>query len=90
MAHSEAAVRAERMRAKLNTEFGAQTEFVGRQQVQELCPELDMSGGGRWPVLGASYHPQGAPPATTGWSGRSPKAQWNAAPTSTRTHRWRV
>ncbi len=60
MAHSEAAVRAERMRAKLNTEFGAETEFVEPRQVRELCPQLDIEGGGRWPVLGASYHPQGA------------------------------
>ncbi len=60
MAHSEATARAERMRAKLNTEFGAQTEFVGRGRIREICPQLDIDGGGRWPVLGASWHPAGA------------------------------
>ena len=60
MAHSQAGVRAERMRAKLNTEFGAVTEFVNRREIQEVCPELDIDGGGRWPVQGASYHPAGA------------------------------
>ena len=59
-AHSEAAARSERMRAKLNTEFGAETEWVEPGRVQELCPQLDIEGGGRWPVLGASYHPAGA------------------------------
>ncbi len=60
MAHSEAAVRNERMRAKLNTRFGAETEFVEPPQIRELCPQLDLEGSGRWPVLGASWHPQGA------------------------------
>ncbi len=60
MAHSEEAVRAERMRARLNTEFGARTEFVEPQGIRELCPEIDIEGGGRWPVLGASWHRQGA------------------------------
>ena len=60
MAHSPAAVRAEQMRAKLNTEFGARTDFVTPAEIEKLCPQLDMTGGGRWPVLGASYHEQGA------------------------------
>ena len=60
MAHTEATVRAERMRAKLNTEFGAETHFVEPHEIQKLCPQLDLMGGGRWPVLGASYHPAGA------------------------------
>lgn len=60
MAHSPATVRAEQMRAKLNTEFGAETHFVEPGEIRELCPQLDIDGGGRWPVQGASYHPAGA------------------------------
>ena len=60
LAHSPAAARAEKMRAKLNTEFGAETVYVEPDEILKLCLQLDMSGGGRWPVLGASYHPRGA------------------------------
>jgi sarcosine oxidase subunit beta len=60
MAHTEAGVRAERARAEVNTAFGAKTDFVTPQEVKEICPEIDISGGGLWPVLGASYHHEGA------------------------------
>lgn len=60
LAHSEAAVRAEVARAELNTAFGAKTEFVTPKQVKEIAPEIDLSGGGLWPVMGGSYHPEGA------------------------------
>ncbi|WP_420644631.1 FAD-dependent oxidoreductase [Candidatus Leptofilum sp.] len=60
MAHSETAVRAEKARAEINTAFGAKTEYVTPQQIKEICPELDISGGGVWPVMGGSYHPEGA------------------------------
>lgn len=56
IAHNEMGVRAERARAEVNTAFGAKTEFVEPAQIQEICPQLDMSGGGVWPILGASYH----------------------------------
>jgi len=60
VAHNEAGVRTERARAEVNTAFGAKTEYVTPQQIREICPELDMSGGGDWPVLGGSYHAEGA------------------------------
>src|SRR5262245_47440305 len=60
LAHTEVGVRAERARAEVNQAFGARTEFVTPQQIKEICPHLDMSGGGVWPVLGASYHLDGA------------------------------
>jgi sarcosine oxidase subunit beta len=60
LAHSEAGLRAEVARAEINTAFGAKTEFVTPQQVKEICPEIDLSGGGVWPVMGGSYHPEGA------------------------------
>lgn len=60
MAHTEAGVRAERARAAVNTAFGAKTEFVTPQQIKEICPQIDIDGAGVWPVLGASYHAEGA------------------------------
>jgi sarcosine oxidase subunit beta len=60
LAHSEAGVRAERARAEVNTAFGAKTVYVGPDEIKEISPEIDMTGGGVWPVLGGSYHPEGA------------------------------
>jgi len=60
MAHSEMGVRAEHARAEVNTAFGAKTEFVSPKEIQEICPQLDITGGGAWPILGASYHAEGA------------------------------
>jgi sarcosine oxidase subunit beta len=60
LAHSEAGVRQERARAEVNTAFGAQTEFVGPAAIHEICPHLDLAGGGDWPILGGSYHAAGA------------------------------
>jgi sarcosine oxidase, subunit beta len=59
-AHTEAGVRAERARAEVNTAFGAKTEFVSPRQIKELCPQVDLSGNGEWPILGGSYHAEGA------------------------------
>jgi sarcosine oxidase subunit beta len=60
LAHTESGMRAERARALMNQACGAETVMVTPSEAQELCPELDLSGGGRYPVLGASYHPGGA------------------------------
>ena len=60
MAHSEAAVRQERARADINTAFGAKTTFVTPKEIKEISPEVDITGGGVWPVMGASYHASGA------------------------------
>ncbi|MGH9600758.1 MAG: FAD-dependent oxidoreductase, partial [Terriglobales bacterium] len=57
---SEAGVRAERARAEVNTAFGARTEYVGPDEIERLCPHLDMTGGGIWPIRGGSYHYGGA------------------------------
>lgn len=60
LAHTEAGLRAERARAEVNTAFGAKTTFVDAKQVKEICPQVDINGGGVWPVLGGSYHAEGA------------------------------
>jgi sarcosine oxidase subunit beta len=60
LAHTELGLRAERARAAINTAYGSETVFVGPDEIRDICPQLDLNGGGRHPVLGASYHPHGA------------------------------
>ncbi len=60
IAHSEAGIRQERARAEINTACGAQTEYVDPQAIKEICPQIDITGDGVWPVYGASYHPAGS------------------------------
>jgi sarcosine oxidase subunit beta len=60
LAHTEMALRAERARAAINTAYGSETVFVGPAEIKDICPQLDLEGAGRHPVLGASYHPHAA------------------------------
>ena len=60
LAHSESSLRIQRERALLNRASGTETDFVGVDEIRKLCPLLDLSGGGRLPVLGASHHPPGS------------------------------
>ena len=60
LAHSEAGVEAERARAEVNTAFGATTDFVGPAEIKRICPQLDIGGGGEWPILGGTYYAEGA------------------------------
>ena len=60
MAHTETGMRAERARAMLNNACGAPTELITPADIKQLCPPIDLSGGGRYPVMGASHHVGGA------------------------------
>jgi sarcosine oxidase, subunit beta len=60
IAHTEMGLRAERARAELNRAYGSETVFVGPEEIKGICPQIDLSGAGRYPVMGASYHPRGA------------------------------
>jgi len=60
LAHSEAGVKAERSRALMNQAFGSDTIFVTPEEIKEICPQIDLTCGGTWPVMGASYHRSGA------------------------------
>ncbi len=60
LAHTENAMRAERARALLNTALGTNTVMITPEEAKQLCPQLDVSGGGRYPVRGGSYHVGGA------------------------------
>ena len=60
MAHTEMAMRTERARCLMNAAIGARTEMVTPAQIKGLVPQLDLTGGGRYPILGASYHVEAA------------------------------
>jgi len=60
LAHTEMGLRAERARARINTACGSETLFVEPDEIKRICPQLDLAGAGRYPILGASYHPHGA------------------------------
>lgn len=60
LAHSEAQLRSQRERALQNQHFGVNTVYLDAREVHDVCPQIDMTGGGKRPVLGAAYHPPGA------------------------------
>jgi sarcosine oxidase subunit beta len=60
LAHTEMALRTERARAAMNQACGAQTFMRTPAELKELVPQLDLTGGGRYPVLGGSHHVEGA------------------------------
>jgi sarcosine oxidase, subunit beta len=60
IAHTEMALRTERARALMNTAAGAKTVMVTPSELKELVPQVDLTGGGRYPVLGASHNVEAA------------------------------
>ncbi|HEY8168649.1 MAG TPA: FAD-dependent oxidoreductase [Candidatus Limnocylindrales bacterium] len=60
MAHTEMAMRTERARCLMDAACGATTEMLTPNEIKALVPQVDLSGGGRYPVLGGSYHVEGA------------------------------
>src|SRR5947207_2706387 len=56
IAHTEMALRTERARVLMNQAMGVDTELLDPAGVKRLIPQIDLTGGGRYPVLGASHH----------------------------------
>jgi sarcosine oxidase subunit beta len=56
MAHSEAQASSQRERALQNQVYDVDTVYLNAAEVHEVCPQLDMSCGGRRPIWGAAYH----------------------------------
>ncbi len=55
-AHTEMAMRTERARCALNQALGVETVMVTPAEIKALVPQIDLDGGGRYPILGASHH----------------------------------
>ena len=59
MAHSEAQANSQRERALQNQVYDVNTVYLDAAEVKKVCPQLDMTCGGRRPIWGAAYHPAG-------------------------------
>ena len=59
LAHSDATVRTFRLRAEVNKHCGVRSEMVGRDEIREIAPCLDMSEDARFPILGGLWHRDG-------------------------------
>ena len=60
LAHSEMGMRTERGRCLMNQAMGVRTELLSPADVKALIPQIDLTGGGRYPVFGASHHVEAA------------------------------
>jgi sarcosine oxidase subunit beta len=60
LAHTDASVRTMRWRAEVNKHFGIDSELVDPDEIQKACPHMDLTCGGKAPVMGALYHAPGS------------------------------
>jgi sarcosine oxidase subunit beta len=60
LVHSVDALQTERDKSLLNAAYGVETNILTPDEVLEMCPLVDITGGGELPVIGASYHPPGS------------------------------
>ncbi len=60
LCHTEDTLRVENDKALLNRAMGVDTVILTPEEIRGVCPLVDLSGGGRFPVLGASYHAPGS------------------------------
>ena len=87
LAHTEMAMRTERARAADEPGLRRRDRAcVSRSELKELVPQLDLTGGGRYPVLGGSHHVEarhGPPrPRRLGVRAASPRsAAWTCSST---------
>ncbi len=59
LCHNVHDVRETKRRVNANRLNGIDSEFLDAQQVKEFCPAIDLRGGGRYPVMGASLQRRG-------------------------------
>jgi sarcosine oxidase subunit beta len=59
LAHNDSSLRTMRWRAEVNKLETIDSEIIGPDEIKRLVPYMDTSGGVRYPILGALYHPPG-------------------------------
>ena len=60
LAHAERAVITATERAEVNQLLDVDSRVIGREEIQALCPALDVSDRPTHPIVAALYHPPGA------------------------------
>ena len=59
LAHTDGAVRTMRRRAEVNKIEGVDSRLIWPEEIERLCPGIDISDHPRYPILAALYHPPG-------------------------------
>ena len=57
LVHTDDSWRVENDKCLLNQRMGVETRMLTPSEILEVCPHIDLSGGGKLPIIGASYHP---------------------------------
>lgn len=60
LAHSESSMRTMRWRAEVNKHVGVDSRVVGRDEIAQACPQMDLDCSGHAPIQGALYHNPGS------------------------------
>ena len=60
LCHTPDSLQVEREKSMLNRAFDVRTDILTPEEISKVCPQVDLTGGGELPVVGASYHPPGA------------------------------
>ena len=60
LCHTWDALEVERDKSLLNRAYGVATDIVMPDEIARMNPLIDLTGGGEFPVVGASYHPPGS------------------------------
>lgn len=60
LCHTHDSLEVERDKSLLNRAYGVQTDILTPDEVLAANPQIDLSGGGELPVVGASFHPPGS------------------------------
>jgi sarcosine oxidase subunit beta len=59
LAHTDSSLRVMQERAEVNQILGIDSRVVYPGEIGKLCPQLDLSDGPTWPIMGALYHAPG-------------------------------
>ena len=59
LAHTDDAVRTMRRRAEVNKIEGVDSSLIWPDEIERICPGVDISDHPRYPILAALYHPPG-------------------------------
>lgn len=87
LCHTHDSLEVERDKSLLNRAYGVQTDVLTPEEIARMNPLVDLTGGGEFPIVGASFHPRGPSRDTTRSCGGTRRAQPTEACTSTNRHR---
>jgi sarcosine oxidase subunit beta len=60
LCHTWDSLDVERDKSLLNRAYGVQTDLVTPDEIARMNPLVDLTGGGEFPIVGASFHPPGS------------------------------